>query len=227
MKKLIFNSVLVVSLISWVFLITLTFISLAPSTFIKTIDHYFLSSYSIEFSKLRNSGNALNPNLQFSDFQIKHNEESLLKAKELDLGLTFKPLSITSVLIKDGYFNHLDSSAAAFQNNLLNFNNDISLSFHNFIYTRDNSTIAINGYLNGKLSGSLSSQLSFLHGDNFSSIALDIFENSYRFSLNLHSYKWFSLLPIFNSSPLFNNTKVELLIWLCLFCPILISPSIK
>jgi hypothetical protein len=179
----------------------------------KTIDHYILSSYSIEFSNLQNLGNALNPNLQFSDIQIMHNEKLLLRAKELELGLTFqpqiifKPLSISSLLIKDGYFNHLDSSSAQIsQNNLVDFNNEISLSLQNFLYVRNNSTIVINGDLNGQFSRSISGQLSFLHGDNLSTIAIDIFENSYRFSLNLHPYQWLSLLPAFSASPLKNLT---------------------
>jgi hypothetical protein len=45
-----------------------------------------------------------------------------------------------------------------------------------------------------------------LHGDNLSTIAIDIFENSYRFSLNLHSYQWLSFMPSFSSSPLKNLT---------------------
>ena len=213
MKKLIFNSFLGISILSWPFFLTIGLISIVPNTFIETIDSNILSSYSIEFSNLQNLGNPLNPNLQFSDLQIKHNEKLLLKAKELELGLSFqpliffKPMSIASLRIKDGYFNHLDSSSTeASQYNLFHFNDEISLSFQNLLYARNNSIIAINGDLNGQLSQLISGQLSFLHGDNLSTIAIDAFENSYRFSLNLHSYQWLSLLPAFSSSPLKNLT---------------------
>lgn len=209
MKKVFFNSILGISILSWIFFLTLTFITFSPSAFIKTIDHYILPSYLIEFSKLENSGNALNHNLKFSDLQIIHNEKLLLKAKKLELGLSlhpqifFKPLTISNLLIKDGHLNHLDSSSKhAFQNYLVDFNNEVSLSFQNFIYARNNSSIEINGGLYGDLSKSLSGQLSFLHEDNLSTIAIKILENSYRFSLNLHSYQWLSLVPFFSSSPL-------------------------
>jgi len=213
MKKVFFNSIIGISILSWIFFLTLSFITFFPSTFIKTIDHFILSSYLIEFSKLENSGNALNQNLKFFDLQIIHNEKSILKAKKLELGLTFqpqiffKPLTISNLLIKDGYFNHIDSSSIhASQNFLIDFSNEVSFSFQNFIYARNDSLIEINGDLYGDLSKSLSGQLSFLHGGNLSTIAINTFENSYRFSLNLHSYQWLSLAPFFNSSPLKNLT---------------------
>ena len=78
---------------------------------------------------------------------------------------------------------------------LINLDQAFSVSFQNLVVKNNNFSIEINGSIQGELFKSFSGQLSFLHGDNLSSIAVNAFENSYRFSLNLHSFQWFSLLP--------------------------------
>ena len=91
MKKLFFLSVITGSILSWIFFIFLTIFAFSPWGLIKTIDQYFLPSYSIEFSELESTGNALNKNLKFFNFNIFYNEKILLQIKELELGLSFKP----------------------------------------------------------------------------------------------------------------------------------------
>ena len=133
----------------------------------------------------------------------------MLKLRELEIGILlkpqnfFRPLSITTVTIQDGYYNYSDFSASnsSFAK-FIDFNKNSSLSFKNFEFKRDNSTVIINGNLFGKFQGSLNGQLSFLHDNNLSTFAINLSESTYRFSINLHSYEWFSLIPAYNVSPL-------------------------
>ena len=209
MKKLFFLSVITGSILSWIFFIFLTIFASSPWGLIQTIDQHFLPSYSIEFSELESTGNALNRNLKFFNFNIFYNEKILLQTKELELGLSFKPkkyfnfLNINNIAIRNGYFDYSNiqntNSSSRF---LINFDEKITLSFEDFEFRRDDAVIEINGDLYGELSRSFSGQLSFLHDDQLSTIAVDAVEESYRFSINLHSFKWLSLIPAFSASPI-------------------------
>ena len=127
MKKLFFLSVITGSILSWIFFIFLTIFAFSPWSLIKTIDQYFLPSYSIEFSELESTGNALNRNLKFFNFNIFYNEKILLQTKELELGLSFKPqkyfnfLNINNIAIRGGYLDHSNTqstnSSLSFVNN--------------------------------------------------------------------------------------------------------------
>ena len=211
MKKLFFLSVISGSILSWLFFLFLAVFTFSPWALIKTIDDYFLPSYSIDFSELESTGNALNRNLKFFNLNIFHNDKTLIKIKELDIGLSLKPqkffyfLNINNIAARDGYFDHSNmqstNSSSAF---LLNFDEQISLSFKDFEYRRDDSILEINGDLFGELSGAFSGQLSFLHDNQLSTIAVDVTEESYRFSINLYSFKWLNLIPAFSDSPIKN-----------------------
>ena len=209
MKRIFFFTTFSFSILSWIFFLCLSFFILFPASSIKIIDQYAITSYKIDFSDLDNSGNILNQNFKFYNLHIKHNDKSLLKLRELEIGILlkpqnfFRPLSITTVTIQDGYYNYSDFSASnsSFAK-FIDFNKNSSLSFKNFEFKRDNSNVIINGNLFGKFQGSLNGQLSFLHDNNLSTFAINLSESTYRFSINLHSYEWFSLIPAYNVSPL-------------------------
>ena len=209
MKRIFFFTTFSLSILSWILLLCLSFLLLFPVTSIKIINQYALNSYTIDFSDLDSSGNVLNHNFSFFDLHIKHNDRSVLQLKELSLGISFtpqkffQPINIRNINIKDGYYNHINSSLTnSSLTNFLSLNDSSSISFQNFEYKRDNSTIIINGDLFGKFPSSLNGQLSFLHDDNLSTFAINLSESSYRFSANLHSYEWFGLIPTHNLSPL-------------------------
>ncbi len=209
MKKIFYFATFGIGVLSWVFFLCLSFFLLFPISSIKIVNQYVITSYKIDFSDLDNSGNILNQNFKFSDFQIMHNDRSVLQLKELELGISlkpqnfFQPIRIRTVNIKDGYYHQSDfSSSNSSFSNFLDLASNLSLSFKNFEYIRDNSTIIINGDLFGKFPDSLNGQLSFLHGDNVSTIAVNLSEISNRFLINLHSYDWFNLIPIYDDLPL-------------------------
>ena len=209
MKKLFSIFVICLGILSWVFFLLLAILAFSPSTLIKSIDRYVLPAYSIDFSKLESSGNALNRNLKFNNLYVMHNDTVLIKAKEFDLGLSLKPqkffyfLHINNIFIKDGYFDNSNiRSSNSFPGSLINFSHEISLSFENFQYQRNDSLFEINGDLYGDLSRSFHGQLTFLHDNQLSTIAVNAFEDSYRFSLNLHSYEWLNFIPTLNTSPI-------------------------
>ena len=209
MKRIFFFTTFSLSILSWIFFLCLSLFLLFPASSIKIINQYAITSYKIDFSDLDNSGNILNQNFKFYNLHIKHNDKSLLKLRELVLGISlkpqnfFQPLNITTLTIQDGYYNHSDFSVSnsSFAN-FIDFNKNSSLSFKNFEFKRDNSTVIINGDLFGKFPSSLNGQLSFFHDNNLSTIAINLSESTYRFSINLHSYEWFSLIPAYNLSPL-------------------------
>jgi hypothetical protein len=209
MRKLFRISAICLGILSWIFFLFLAILTFSPWNIIKFTDHYFLPSYSIEFSILHSSGNALNRNLKFVNLNIIHNERILMQAKELELGFSIKPqrpisfFNINNIMIKDGYFDHSDiRTINSSRSSIVNFSNDISLSFENFNYKRDDSIFRINGDLSGDLSASFSGQLSFLHDNQLSTIAVNAFKDSYRLSLNLHPYKWLNFIPAFDASPI-------------------------
>ena len=213
MKKIFYFTTFSIGVLSWIFFLCLSFFLFFPISSIKIVNQYAISSYIIDFSDLDNSGNVLNQNLKFSDLHVIQNERSVLQLKELELGISFKPqnffqpISIRTINIKDGYYHQPDfSSFNSPFTNFLDFASNLSLSFQNFEYKRDDSTIIINGDLFGKfpgqLTGPLNGQLSFLHGENLSTFAVNLSEISNRFSINLHSYEWFNLIPIYYDLPL-------------------------
>ncbi len=209
MKKLLSISSICLGIISWIFFFFLTILAFSPLSIIEVIDRHILTTHSIEFSKLQSSGNALNRNLIFSNIYILHNDRVLIQAKKLELGLSLNPqnlfnfFNINKIVIKDGY---LDNSKIQNSNSspstIVNFSDEILLSFEKFIYQRDDSIFEINGNLFGDFSRSISGQLSFLHNNKLSTIAVDGFESSYRFSLNLHSYEWLNFIPASNVLPI-------------------------
>ena len=208
MKKIFFFTTASLSILSWIFFLFISFFLLFPAGSIKVINQYAITSYEINFSDLENSGNILNQNFKFYNLHIKHNDKSLLKVREMGLGILlrpqnfFQPLSITTLSIQDGYYNHsyFSKSNSSFSN-FIDFNKNSSLSFKNFEFRRNNSSVKINGDLFGEFPSSLNGQLSFLHDNNLSTFAVNLTESIYRFSINLHSYEWFSLIPAYNISP--------------------------
>ena len=209
MKKLLSISAICLGILSWIFFLFLTILAFSPRSLIKSIDDFALPTYSIEFSSIQSSGNALNRNLKFKNLHIMHNERALILVKELELGLYFKPynffqfLNINNIVIKDGYFDHSNlQTSNSSHGSIANFSEEILLSFKNFKYQRDDSIFEINGDLLRDASRSFSGQLSFLHNNQLSTIAVDAFGDSYRFSLNLHPYDWLNLIPSFNDLPI-------------------------
>ena len=209
MKKLLSISAICLSIPSWVFFLFLTFLAFAPWNLIKSIDQYVLTNYSIEFSELQSYGNALNRNLIFNNLYIIHNDRMLIQAAEFELGLSFKPLNlfnflnINRILIKDGFFDNSNMRISnSSLSSLTNLSDEISLSFKNFKYQKDDSIFEINGDLFGELPRSISGQISFLHNNQLSTIAVNSVEGSYRFSLNLHLYEWLNFIPGFDASPI-------------------------
>ena len=76
MKRILFNFAVAAGILSWIVLLFLFLLLLFPNSVVKSIDQYAIPSYSIEFSKLQNSGNVLNQNLQFFDFHIMKNDKT-------------------------------------------------------------------------------------------------------------------------------------------------------
>jgi hypothetical protein len=143
------------------------------------------------------------------NLSIKQNERVLILAEELEIGFSLKPqspfsfLNINRIHVKDGYFDQLKiDSKNSSPISMVSFSREISLAFKNFKYKKDESIFEINGEIFGNLSKSISGQVSLLHDRKLSTIAVNSVEDSYRFSLNLHPYDWFNLIPALNNSPI-------------------------
>ena len=65
MKKILNIFAVCLGILSWIFFLLLAILAFSPWNLIKSIDRYFLPAYSIDFSKLESSGNALNRDLKF------------------------------------------------------------------------------------------------------------------------------------------------------------------
>jgi hypothetical protein len=143
------------------------------------------------------------------NLSIKQNERVLILAEEFEIGFSLKPqspfsfLNINRIHVKDGYFDQLKiDSKNSSPISMVSFSREISLAFKNFKYKKDESIFEINGEIFGNLSKSISGQVSLLHDRKLSTIAVNSAEDSYRFSLNLHPYDWFKLIPALNNSPI-------------------------
>ena len=209
MKRIFQFTAFSIVALSWIFFLCVSLLFLFPVSSIKIVNQYAINSYTIDFSDLDNSGNILNRNFKFSNFHVMQNDRSVLKLKELELGISikpqnfFQPFKIRTINIKDGYYNN-QSDFSKFNSSFANFvdlSNNLSLSFQNFEYKKGDSNIIINGNLFRKFQGSLNGQLSFLHDNNLSTFAINLSEISNQFSINLHSYEWFGLIPKYSDSP--------------------------
>ena len=209
MKTFLRISSISLSIASWIFFSFLIILVFSPGSLIKSIDQYVLTTHSIEFSNLKSSGNILNRNLKFKNLSIKQNERVLILAEELELGFSLKPqspfsfININRIDVKNGYFDQFKiGSKISSPISMVSFSGEISLAFENFKYKKDESIFEINGKIFGNLSKSISGQVSLLHDRKLSTIAINSVEESYRFTLNLHPYDWFNLIPALNSSPI-------------------------
>ena len=104
-----------------------------PASSIKLINQYAITSYSIDFSEVDNSGNILNQDFKFFNLHIKHNGKSVLQLSELSIGITFipqsffQPINIRIINIKDGYYYHSDYfESNASLNSFIGFSNNSS-----------------------------------------------------------------------------------------------------
>ena len=209
MKTFLRISSISLSIISWIFFLFLIILIFSPASLIKSIDQYILTAHSIEFSNLKSSGDILNRNLKFKNLSIKQNERVLILAEGLELGFSLKPqspfsfININRIDVKNGYFDQYKIDAKnSSTSSIVNFSDEISLAFKNFKYKKNESIFEINGEIFGNLTKSISGQISLLHDRKLSTIAVNGFEDSYRFSLNLHPYDWFNLIPALKSSPI-------------------------
>jgi hypothetical protein len=215
MKRLALKFIFGICFLSWPFLISLSYVYLFPKTAVEIVDHYFLPSHSIEYKDLANSGNILNPRFQFSDLYVAENQEALVKASRLTIGINlspsifFKKVIVSNLLISDGILNYKISKPDKVSNTKLILSNNVEFLFTNFQLANDDSSITINGSINGSKSESLSAQLSFMHENNLSTIAVNARNNIYNFAANLHSFKWFQLIPGMPSSAI-KNLNLEL-----------------
>ena len=156
MKKLLSIFAICLGILSWIFFFLLTILAFSPWSLIKGIDRYALPAYSIDFSQLESSGNVLNRNLKFNNLFITYNDRALIQAKELELGLSLKPqklfyfFNINNITIKDGYFDFSNIQGSnSSPSSIINFSDEISVSFENLKYQRNDSIFIINGDIFG------------------------------------------------------------------------------
>ncbi len=206
MKRLAVNFILGICLFSWFFLIALNSIYFFPKNVVQAADRYFLTSHSLDYKNLTNTGNLLNPILQFDDLRVIEEQEVLVNASKLTLGINLFPsiflkkIILSKLSISDGKINYKSSDSDRGSVIRLAVGENLSFSFTNFLFIRDGSPIKINGSINGSRSKSLAAQLSFLHENNLSTIAVNSTDHSYSFAANLHAYKWLGLIPGISSS---------------------------
>ena len=158
MRGFFYLALISLGIFSWGYFLFLSLLMFTPSKLINSIDNYFLTTYSLEFSDIRNSGTFLNPSLKFYDFYLANHDKPFLISKELELGLffqpynLFQPLAINTLKIKDGYLKSFANfTKSSNQGNFINFKKEISLSFQNFKVENGFSSIAINGSVSGNI----------------------------------------------------------------------------
>ena len=98
MKKLLINLMLGISFLSWILFIVIGLIYIFPNSALRAINS-IPSTYSFEYSNIKNNGTVLNPILTFSDIAVRKNSTLVYAAKESTVGIIY---SLSLVLGKVG-----------------------------------------------------------------------------------------------------------------------------
>ena len=106
----------------------------------------------------------------------------------------FRFFNINNITIKDGYFDY--SNTRSSNSSVLYVNLAMKFYCHlKILNTKEMIHFEINGIFWGFIK-SFYGQLSFLHNNKLSTIAVNALDDSYRFSLNLHSYEWLNFIQL-------------------------------
>ena len=91
MKRLLINSMVGISLMSWVLFFILSALYFFPNQTLKTVSSSMLPEYVISFSAVSNEGTVIKPILTFSNLVILKQSMKIFSADQSSIGITMSP----------------------------------------------------------------------------------------------------------------------------------------
>ena len=201
MKKLLINSMLGISLVSWILFFVLSALYFFPNQTLKTASNAILPEYVISFSAISNEGTVLNPILTFSNLVILQQSIKIFSADQSSIGITISPrilfgnLDINILHVKDAYLRIAENidSHPSFLN--IAIDDNLSLDIEDLFLETINEQLQINAKLNNLLIGSVNGELKIIQANNVSNFSISSDGFTSNFLLNLHTSNWLSIFP--------------------------------
>ena len=203
MKKLLINSILGISLISWVLFFILSALSFFPSQTLKTVSNLMLPEYVVTFSAVSNEGTIIKPILDFSNLVVLKQSMKIFSADQFSIGISIYPrilfgsLYVNILQVKNAYLRieeNIDSSSSFSK---IAIDDNLSLDVKDLFLETANESLLINANLNNLLLGSSNGEIKIIHANKVSNFSISSDGLTSNFLLNLNTFNW---LNIFSKS---------------------------
>jgi len=201
MKKLLMNSMLGISFVSWVLFLGFSFLYFFPNQAIKTVSNSIASQYDLSYSAIANEGTFRHPLITFSNLIVLKNGDKIFSANQSSFGITISPqtlfgnLDVNLLHAKKAYLaihTNIDR-ASSFLN--VNIDNNISLDIEDLFLETSNENLLINAKFNNLVLGSTNGELKIIHANKVSNFSISSDGLTSNFLLNLNTFNWLSIFP--------------------------------
>jgi hypothetical protein len=201
MKKLLMNSILGISLVSWVLFLAFSFLYFFPNQAIKTVSHSIAFQYNLSYSAIANEGTFRHPLITFSNIVVLKNGDKIFSADQASFGITISPqtllgnLEVNLLHVKKAYLliqENIDGASSLLN---INIDDNISLDIEDLFLETSNQNLIINAKFNNLLLGSANGELKIIHRNKVSNFSISSDGFTSNFLLNLNTFNWLSIFP--------------------------------
>jgi len=201
MKKLLMNSILGISLVSWVLFLAFSFLYFFPNQAIKTVSHSIAFQYNLSYSAIANEGTFRHPLITFSNIVVLKNGDKIFSADQASFGITISPQTLLGNL--EVNLLHVEKAYLLIQENIdgassllnINIDDNISLDIEDLFLETSNQNLIINAKFNNFLLGSANGELKIIHRNKVSNFSISSDGFTSNFLLNLNTFNWLSIFP--------------------------------
>ena len=198
MKKLLINLMLGISFLSWILFIVIGLIYIFPNSALRAINS-IPSTYSFEYSNIKNNGTVLNPILTFSDIAVRKNSTLVYAAKESTVGIIYSlslvlgKVGVNILNIQDARIIMEKEIAGTSTELPVLLHRNLSVNIKNVVIERMGETINVDGSWNGVFPRPTNGQLTIIHKEKISNISVYSDGEKSNFLVNLQTLNWLQL----------------------------------
>ena len=203
MKRLLINSMVGISLMSWVLFFILSALYFFPNQTLKTVSSSMLPEYVISFSAVSNEGTVIKPILTFSNLVILKQSMKIFSADQSSIGITMSPqmlfgnLNVNIFHVKKAYLRIEENIDSPSLSSNITIDDNLSLDIKDLFLETSHESLLINANLNNLLLGSANGELQIIHANKLSNFSVSSDGLTSNFLLNLNTFNW---LNIFSKS---------------------------
>ena len=195
------NSILGISLVSWVLFLAFSFLYFFPNQAIKTVSHSIAFQYNLSYSAIANEGTFRHPLITFSNIVVLKNGDKIFSADQASFGITISPQTLLGNL--EVNLLHVEKAYLLIQENIdgassllnINIDDNISLDIEDLFLETSNQNLIINAKFNNFLLGSANGELKIIHRNKVSNFSISSDGFTSNFLLNLNTFNWLSIFP--------------------------------